>query len=1182
MAIGLRGKRFLNTFAWIAATLALSLAPIPYSPLGNTPFIAVASASFQQDLAQEIGQRITQVPEFQFIREEAKRMGMKAYLFGGTAAGFAHYVNWDLKRESGDKRFQADRFDYDYTNIYRSTQDLDIVIDGPPEKAQELQAKLAQNFPHLQGNKTAWEVRLLRQDMGDKQALLNTPDFLNQHTDSNSTGMIEITEPHAGDPVVRDLRDWDSKDPYFLRDVREGKLHYYFSPKHAQTKFAKEGRNPPIISVIRYLTKAFQYELEIRPEDLAQIKKIIDEFDPKGREMKNDYVRNWLLKKDNGRKLIQNAVNIEYAWNTLENLGLRNKLIAIEDNADTENSLAWWLSKEPLRSKPVGIDPTGKHPTVRQLIEKGSLPKDLTVAHETRSFLAYESITRAHTGDPNVLISRGGMSGEAAAYGNGFYTQIGRNGAVGSGITIRFTVDPNAREGIDFTRAGSFLIFQNKNALKVIPESLKLTPVEYFAFLTRGEEIDVSDRAIFEKLRRKILAAGGTLSDDEYRQIRSLIQESIDQTGINESLIQEWISLPRSAQFSEGLFDSLIKTQLYDVQLSELIFSKPQFSNLKAAHEINESAQLLRKEYNAIYPPNLASTLDHLIQTDKKKALRLASLFLKSKDPNVLLLLSNKLVQNIRHEAFVIKLNQSLNGNVHDRSHFKSIIDSVLTQTYAKNWRAAQANMIAGAIDGEELEIFTKKVLSKPGFSSEAITIEMLHRLWDVTRIIDARHPDTRTPTLNTLIDQTLSQPFAQNWSNAKTEFLKVTLDLKTMNHFIHDVLASPSHYDESLLVEALKKIRQIYSTSARPDITPLLNTIINGILDDQVTKDWRNARFEIVNLINTPHQLDTFIHHAFKDPASLDSETANEVIKKWHSYVKLDDFAKADANFEKLAELIRDKPANEEWDRIRLKILAMKPDHPASLALLKSLEKAHEHDSFTVKLVAEHNLQTDLDLRAMFSKSSLLRDAPHWLEEFLKRKEVDEPLFRVALDHPRFAKDVNAMETLIKNVPKHAQDPRSGIVITTQTEKALTDKIFSDPFWSKSPSTIGLLAKSYPHSSTVLDSILAHPDLEQHQEWLVPALKFGSRSTDFRMMQELSKPEKQTHANLLKILIRYGSLRDKDAKNLLALPHWKNHPELIQFCGGYAPTLKCLQRGEPAPSLSACVLGSIKRIFGK
>jgi hypothetical protein len=512
-----------------------------------------------KELENGIADRLKRVEEFKFIEEEAAHLGVRAWLFGGTAAGYAHYVKWDMQRERGDKRFQKDRFDYDYTNIYRSTQDLDIVIDGKPEQANKLQQALQLKYPHLLGSKTAWEVRLLTQDMGDKQAILNNPDFMNQHTDSNSTGLIEITKPRPGEHVVRDVRDWNSKEPYFLKDVHDGMLHYYFSPLHQTTRFYKEGRNPPIFSAIRFLTKAFQYELKIRPDELAQIKKIIQDFDPKD-TAKHDYIAKWIER--NGKKLIQNAVNIEYAKNTLDQLGLREKLQSIQGDVGTTDSLAWWMNKEPLRSHPIGQG-TGK--TAKEL------GLDI-VAHETNNFLAYESITRAHTGDPNVLISRERVAGEAAYYGNGFYAKTGKEGARGTGLTIRFHLDPHAREGHDFEylKEPDFVIVKNKAALKVIPESLDLEPLEYFGMLARNEAgVDASDRGIFEKFKRRMGAKLSALSKKELSPILTLVEKEIfsglafhksSQQGIAFSpLLAEWFAMPVSANYPDlarVLFDS--------------------------------------------------------------------------------------------------------------------------------------------------------------------------------------------------------------------------------------------------------------------------------------------------------------------------------------------------------------------------------------------------------------------------------------------------------------------------------------------------------------------------------------------------------------------------------------------------------------------------------------------------
>jgi hypothetical protein len=577
-------RTLLRGVSQIAVLIALSWVPfgallafwVPLSAYSATPGTdpsaqAVKSLSLQV-LEQGIADRLKRVEEFRFIEQEAAKLGVRAWLFGGTAAGYAHYVKWDMQREKGDTRFQKDRFDYDYTNIYRSTQDLDIVIDGDAEQAQKLQNALQEKYPHLQGSKTAWEVRLLTQDMGDKLAILNNPNFLNQHTDSNSTGLIEITKPKEGESVVRDARDWNSKAPFFLKDVQEGRLHYYFSPSHGSTQFAKEGRNPPILSVIRYLTKAFQYELELRPEDIESIKKVIQDFNPK-KDTQNRYVANWIEK--NGKKLIQNAVNIEYAWDTLEKLGLRTKLIEIQKNVGDIDSLAWWMSKEPLRTQALGI---GRGKTAREL------GLDV-VAHETGNFLAYESITRAYTGDSNVLISRNGVQGEFAAYGDGFYTAKGREGARGTGLTIRFHLDPQAREGSDFIveKSHNYIIVKNKAALKVIPESLALGPIEYFKALADDSlAVNSSDRGILEKFKRRIGSKTQALSDEQVHEIYQIVRAKVEGAPAHQitssSILKEWSALPASSKFPE-IVDILRKSGVRETWIIKNILKLPSWKN---------------------------------------------------------------------------------------------------------------------------------------------------------------------------------------------------------------------------------------------------------------------------------------------------------------------------------------------------------------------------------------------------------------------------------------------------------------------------------------------------------------------------------------------------------------------------------------------------------------------------
>ncbi|MEK7357491.1 MAG: hypothetical protein AAB250_13650, partial [Bdellovibrionota bacterium] len=404
--------------------------------------------------------------------------------------------------------------------------------------------KLRARYRYLEGSREVWEVRALNHSTGTpgrfgyKEALLNDPDMKNQHTDSNSVGMIEITK--TDEPQVRDLRDWNAEEKgrpaRFLKDVAKGEIHYYFSKKHETTSRAKIGENPPILSVIRALTKAYQFGLKFPSSDLKKMKEIIDAFDPSKAESRS------LQKLEQaGKKLIQHAVDIETAVVQLDQLGLRTKLARVSSTADGE-SLAVWISKEPLRTRPLGqAGPDGK---------LGKTAKELgieIVAHETKSFVAYESITRATTGVPNVLISRKNATGETALHGDGFYKQIGRKGARGTNLTIRFEVDPTAREGSDFILAGNFVIVRNKTAIRVIAESLDFSLEGYLRFLL-GSTIDATDKALIEKLNRRMERYKAEMTPEKMTELKTLVIDAAKnlKDGRSTAIFSEWFKITGS------------------------------------------------------------------------------------------------------------------------------------------------------------------------------------------------------------------------------------------------------------------------------------------------------------------------------------------------------------------------------------------------------------------------------------------------------------------------------------------------------------------------------------------------------------------------------------------------------------------------------------------------------------
>ena len=172
---------------------------------------------FQNQVQKMIGK----FPELNHIRETAARHGLKVYLFGGSASSFAHYVKENMLFEQGSDdyytfHFQENNGERDITAVFRPTQDVDLVVDGNLEKIKAFEQEILNHLPNIRGDRKSWEVRALREDHGDKIALLQSFDFLNQHTDSHSVGLVALSDAEPG-KVIRDLREWDAPSPSFFK-----------------------------------------------------------------------------------------------------------------------------------------------------------------------------------------------------------------------------------------------------------------------------------------------------------------------------------------------------------------------------------------------------------------------------------------------------------------------------------------------------------------------------------------------------------------------------------------------------------------------------------------------------------------------------------------------------------------------------------------------------------------------------------------------------------------------------------------------------------------------------------------------------------------------------------------------------------------------------------------------------
>lgn len=540
----LRGdRRFFATLVWIV------LAAIP-----ATARTVPSRATFDRHLREAV----KTVPAFAEIARRAEALGLRVWLFGGAAATVASTVR---RRLTGD---DAHRTPLALDELFHSAQDIDVAVDGPEAAFAELEAWLRSRPPFLPDGRSAWELRHLRRTTGPKGPLLGDPTFFEQHSDTQSTGVLALDATDA-EPVLRDLAAWDRIDAPFVEDARRGTIRFLERSTHGTTPRAQAGLNPPMFAAVRYWTKVLGLALETRPEDEARTRAIVDAFDPE-EELSTPYARYWLER--NGKKLLLYAVDLEHARAELDRQGLAPKLVAAsraywtssegrrrqEEEARGKNAgrtLEQWLDRKPLPGFEVG---TGDGPTAESL----GLDR---VAHETADFPSWEILERSADDAPNLFTSRPDREGENAHYGEGFYVREGASGARNTGFTVRFRLRPEAREGTDFERVPTYLarhgkpslglekdfvVVKNRRALELVRDDGPSGALEFIRALAAGT-FSRDDGGLIERQMRR-LAAGPPLSADEELLLRDV---AMGQAAKPEILLGAWIRSPWALRHPE-------------------------------------------------------------------------------------------------------------------------------------------------------------------------------------------------------------------------------------------------------------------------------------------------------------------------------------------------------------------------------------------------------------------------------------------------------------------------------------------------------------------------------------------------------------------------------------------------------------------------------------------------------
>lgn len=440
--------------------------------------IVLAPPFSADDLLVRMAKERSSFHELVFIRQMLDELKIRGWLLGGSTYSYGNFIrDLMLAENSGEAlpdAFQKDANGYfRLRNMIRTSQDIDLVIDGSESDKEILEHYLKDQYPYRlarflespnsAAGDSAWEVRLLKEEAGHKIALFNNPEFLNIHNDSGSTGIFEITDPPKGEPYVRDLLDWENTGNAFVQNLHGGTLQYFYNENHNATKRAQKGKNPELFSVIRYLTKAFHRNLEIPDTEWRIQQRIVDKFRgvwelhvPYG----VDRLRRLAI------KMLVNAADIETAWKFIDGVGLRKKLKEI--GGEGKYSLSHWMSKRPLFSRALGQAVGEDSKTAQEL--------GLTeVFFPIREPWEYECLLHALPGRANVFSDHKIQQRKSVLHA--VFVAL-KDRSTEDQLWVRMQLNPSARLNSDFFIHPEGLSVVNKNALTVPRESLTRTVSE--------------------------------------------------------------------------------------------------------------------------------------------------------------------------------------------------------------------------------------------------------------------------------------------------------------------------------------------------------------------------------------------------------------------------------------------------------------------------------------------------------------------------------------------------------------------------------------------------------------------------------------------------------------------------------------------------------------------------------
>ncbi|MCH2533365.1 MAG: hypothetical protein MK008_02870 [Bdellovibrionales bacterium] len=205
---------------------------------------------------------------------------MPIYIYGGAAHQIVSAVHEYLERKKGNKRATGLPKSFS-RHLLSHISDVDIAVDATHEIRNNLVEELKEHFPEVVEGKTRWETVSLHYE--NDRGIFENKNINQQNTDAISSGMIRVLPLNKKlskkYPSLYDVRTKNTPDGKSYLDAFLKETNYYFhSENHSETALAKAGKNPEIVSAVKYIANLARYELkgDVQSDDL--VKKIITDY----------------------------------------------------------------------------------------------------------------------------------------------------------------------------------------------------------------------------------------------------------------------------------------------------------------------------------------------------------------------------------------------------------------------------------------------------------------------------------------------------------------------------------------------------------------------------------------------------------------------------------------------------------------------------------------------------------------------------------------------------------------------------------------------------------------------------------------------------------------------------------------------------------------------------------------